>query len=161
VIIGGEQRGSSYRPVLARLVRDLGLEERVLVVGERAHAESPRWLAASDLFCLATRSEGWANVLLEALACGRPVVTTRVGGNAEIVTHPGLGILVPPGADRAFREAILEALARSWDPAALVAHARRHSWETAAEQVLEEFRRLAPHSDGSVTGVPVSRSARG
>jgi glycosyltransferase involved in cell wall biosynthesis len=161
VIVGGEQRGSSYRPVLMRLVRELGLEQRVLVAGERAHDEIPRWLAASDLFCLATRSEGWANVLLEALACGRPVVTTRVGGNAEIVTHPGLGILVPPGDDNAFREAVVEALARSWDPAALVAHARRHSWETAAEQVLEEFRRLTPGSEGSGTGVAVSRAGRG
>jgi glycosyltransferase involved in cell wall biosynthesis len=161
VIVGGEQRGSSYRPVLARLVRELGLEQRVLVAGERAHAEIPRWLAASDLFCLATRSEGWANVLLEALACGRPVVTTRVGGNAEIVTHAGLGLLVPPGDDSAFREAVLEALARSWDPAALVAHARRHSWETAAEQVLEEFRRLAPGSDRPGTDVSISRSSRG
>jgi glycosyltransferase involved in cell wall biosynthesis len=161
VIVGGEQRGSSYRPVLTRLVRELGLEQHVLVAGERGHAEIPRWLAASDLFCLATRSEGWANVLLEALACGRPVVSTRVGGNAEIVTHPGLGILAPPGDDDAFRDAILEALARSWDPAALAAHARRHSWEVAADQVLEEFRGLVPNSGGSDTGVAVARSAGG
>jgi glycosyltransferase involved in cell wall biosynthesis len=84
-----------------------------------------------------------------------------VGGNAEIVTHAGLGLLVPPGDDSAFREAVLEALARSWDPAALVAHARRHSWETAAEQVLEEFRRLAPGSDRPGTDVSISRSSRG
>src|SRR6185295_7817782 len=161
VIVGGEQRGSSYRPVLTRLVRELGLEQHVLVAGERGHAEIPRWLAASDLFCLATRSEGWANVLLEALACGRPVVSTRVGGNAEIVTHPGLSILAPPGDDDAFRDAILEALARSWDPAALAAHARRHSWEVAADQVLEEFRGLVPNSGGSDTGVAVARSAGG
>ncbi len=161
VIVGGEQRGSSYRPVLTRLVRELGLEQHVLVAGERGHAEVPRWLAASDLFCLATRSEGWANVLLEALACGRPVVSTRVGGNAEIVTHPGLGILAPPGDDDAFREAILEALARPWDPAALAAHARRHSWEVAADQVMEEFRGLVPNSGGSDTGVAVARSAGG
>jgi glycosyltransferase involved in cell wall biosynthesis len=146
VIVGGERRADSLRPVLDRLTRELGLEQHVLLAGQRSHDEIPLWMAACDVFCLATRSEGWSNVLLEALACGRPVVSTRVGGNAEIVTDARLGILVPPDDDRALGEALLDALSRHWDPQALAAHARRHSWETVTGDVLAEFHRLVPET---------------
>jgi glycosyltransferase involved in cell wall biosynthesis len=100
-------------------------------------------MGAADVFCLATRSEGWANVLLEAMACGRPVVSTRVGGNAEIVTDASLGTLVPAGDDAAFAEALGAALQRPWAPEALAAHARRHSWERATRDVLAELHDIA------------------
>ncbi len=144
VVVGGERRGDGYREILERRIAEAGVDGHVVLAGERPHAEVPCWLAAADLFCLATRSEGWANVLLEALACGRPVVATAVGGNPEIVTSDRLGILVPPGDDAALAQAIHEALGRRWDEAAMVAHARAHSWERAAGQVAEEFSRLAP-----------------
>src|SRR5262249_55902093 len=74
------------------------------------------------------------------MACGIPVVTTRVGGNAEIVVNERLGTLVPASDDAALVDAILNALVRDWDRDALVAHARAHSWATAAAQVVDEFR---------------------
>jgi glycosyltransferase involved in cell wall biosynthesis len=150
VIVGGERRADSLRPTIERLMRDLGLERHVLLVGEKPHDEIPRWMGACNVFCLATRSEGWANVLLEALACGRPVVSTRVGGNAEIVTSPTLGTLVPADDDRALGEAIQSALDQRWDAAILARHARRHSWEAATNDVLAEFRRLVPEDVGPV-----------
>lgn len=142
VIVGGDRPGDSTRPLIERLVRRHGLEAHVRLAGERPHAEIPLWLAAADVVCLATRSEGWANVLLEALACGRPVVTTRVGGNPEIVAGERLGLLVPPGDDAAFARAILEALARPWDGEAMVGWARAHSWDAAAARVVEEFEQV-------------------
>jgi glycosyltransferase involved in cell wall biosynthesis len=144
VIVGGGQPGNTYRPVLERLVRDASLESHVLLAGERTHDEIPRWIAAADLFCLATRSEGWSNVLLEALACGRSVVSTLVGGNAEIVTGDHLGLLVPYGDRTALERALLDGLDRRWEPEGLAGHARRHSWDVTAEQVLEELTRLVP-----------------
>jgi glycosyltransferase involved in cell wall biosynthesis len=150
VVVGGGQPGNTYRPVLERLIRDAHLESNVLLAGERTHDEIPRWMGAADLFCLATRSEGWSNVLLEALACGRPVVSTRVGGNAEIVTGDHLGLLVPYGDRTALERALLDGLDRRWDPETLAGHARRHSWNVTADQVLEELTRLAP--DRSVRG---------
>jgi glycosyltransferase involved in cell wall biosynthesis len=152
VIVGGGRRADSLRPVLERLVRDLGLQDHVLLAGERPHEQIPLWMGAADVFCLATRSEGWANVLLEALACGRPVVSTRVGGNGEIVTHPGLGALVPAGDDTALAEALDAALERPWAPEVLAGHARRHSWEQATRDVLDELRRAA--GDGSARPAP-------
>ncbi len=153
VIVGGDSPGQTFRPALDRLIQVEGLEGHVLLAGERGHREIPLWLAAADLFCLATRSEGWANVLLEALACGRPVVTTRVGGNPEIITHDSLGVLVPPGDDRALAQEILGALSRPWNIEALVAHARAHSWETTARHVLEEFQRLVPERSSETDAV--------
>jgi glycosyltransferase involved in cell wall biosynthesis len=142
VIVGGERPSDTVRPLLNRLVEQQGLARHVLVAGERPHEEIPFWLASADLLCLATRSEGWANVLLEASACGRPGVTTRVGGNAEVLPDDRFGLLVAPDDDRALEEALLSALRRKWDAAAMVAHARAHSWDQAAGAVLEEFRRL-------------------
>jgi glycosyltransferase involved in cell wall biosynthesis len=150
VIVGDGQPGNTYRPVLERMIREARLESHVLLVGERTHDEIPRWMGAADLFCLATRSEGWSNVLLEALACGRPVVSTRVGGNAEIVTGDHLGLLAPYGDGPALERALLDALGRRWEPEVLVAHARRHSWEVTADQVFEEVVRLVP--DPSLRG---------
>src|SRR6185436_4055708 len=142
VIVGGGRAGESSRPLIETMAARLGVTDRVRLVGERPHEEVATWLAAADLFCLATRSEGWANVLLESLACGTPVVSTRVGGNAEIVSHDGLGILVPAQDDRALAAAIREGLERHWDPRLLVAHAQAHSWDSAVRGVLDEFERV-------------------
>lgn len=144
VIVGGGQPGNTYRPVLERMIRERHLESYVVLAGERSHDEIPHWMGAADIFCLATRSEGWANVLLEALACGRPVVSTRVGGNAEIVTGEHLGLLAPYGDGSALERSLLDALRRRWEPETLAAHARRHSWDATADQVLEELSQLSP-----------------
>ena len=155
VAVGGGRRADSLRPVLEGLIRDKGLHDHVLLAGERPHEEIPLWMAACNVFCLATRSEGWANVLLEALACGRPVVSTRVGGNAEIVTDPSLGTLVPAGNDAAFADALRTALARAWAPEALATHARQHSWDRAARDVLAELHGIAfPAERGPEASVP-------
>jgi glycosyltransferase involved in cell wall biosynthesis len=161
VIVGSERPSDTVRPLLNRLIAQAGLGDHVRIVGERPHDEIPLWLAAADVFCLATRSEGWANVLLEASACGRPVVATRVGGNAEVVSSAGLGILVPPGDDTALADAIAEALRRRWDPAVMVEHARRHSWATAVGAVLDELRGVAGAADPRPAGTKPSGALRG
>jgi teichuronic acid biosynthesis glycosyltransferase TuaC len=139
VIVGGERPSDSVRSRLDKLIDRHRLHDHVLLAGERVQAEIPLWLSAANLFCLATRSEGWANVLLEALACGCPVVSTRAGGNAEIIANESLGILVPPTDDEALAAAVLDGLRRAWDRDALVTYARRHSWDRAAEAVRDEF----------------------
>jgi glycosyltransferase involved in cell wall biosynthesis len=144
VIVGGERPGDSSRSLIERSVARHGLQDAVMLPGARPHDEIPLWLSAANVFCLATRSEGWANVLLEALACGIPVVTTAVGGNPEIITSPALGTLVPYGDGPLLRAALLDALGRRWDAAALIAHARAHSWAVAGREVIEEFDRICP-----------------
>jgi sugar transferase (PEP-CTERM/EpsH1 system associated) len=105
VIVGdGPLRGE-----LERLIRQLGLEGSVWMVGERS--DVPDWLAALDLFVLPSLSEGISNTILEAMACGRPVLATAVGGNPELVDDPATGDLTAPGNEAALADCLLAALA--------------------------------------------------
>jgi teichuronic acid biosynthesis glycosyltransferase TuaC len=162
VVVGGEQPGDPYRRNLERQIDASGLRQHVHFAGPRPHHELPRWYAAADLFCLATRSEGWANALLEAIATGLPVVTTNVGGNREIVRDGQDGLLVPFGDAAALVSSIDLALDRDWDRDAMVAYAARHTWDRAAAAVLEEFRHLVHGSTPRATAAAmVGRLPRG
>ena len=89
VIVGeGEERRE-----LERLISDRGLEERVQLAGDVPHDSLRDWYNAADLFCLMSDREGFPNVLLEAMACGTPVVATRIWGVPEIVTSDSLGLM--------------------------------------------------------------------
>jgi len=138
-VMVGDFRRDAYRDRLEAIIERGALGDRVRLAGLRPHQELPAWYQAADIFCLPTRSEGWANVLLEALACGVPVVATRVGGNPEIIRDERCGLLVPFGDATALGEALGVALETRWDRQAMVTHAATHTWEGAAEQVLEEF----------------------
>jgi glycosyltransferase involved in cell wall biosynthesis len=77
------------------------------------------------------------------MACGLPVVTTDVGGNAEVVAHPALGILVPFGSRDALTAALDSALTRDWDRAAIVAHAHANTWDRRVEVLVDELCAIA------------------
>src|SRR5439155_27155037 len=89
-------------------------------VGARPHEEIPVWMNASDVLCLPSLNEGLPNVALEAMACGLPVVASRVGGVREIVQEGENGSLVPPSDAGALAAALRAALARTWDREAIV-----------------------------------------
>ena len=72
------------------------LPGRIIVAGGRPLDEVGRWVAAADLLTLPSWNEGTPNVVLEALASGRPVVATRVGGIPAVIDGPRLGELVEP-----------------------------------------------------------------
>lgn len=127
---------------LLEMIRRGDLEDHVVFAGSRLNRVLGDWYAASDVFCLPTRSEGWANVLLESLACGTPVVTTRVGGNPEIVSDERYGYLVPFQDAPALRDALVRALDTSWDRHAIARYARAHTWEGAADRVRAEFEQV-------------------
>ena len=151
VIIGGPTSEGDTGPLLARLTQELGLDDHVRLVGPQPHDAIPRWLAAADLFCLATSNEGRANVVMEALACGVPVVTTRVGGNAEIVHHGENGLLVPLGDTAALRTALLTGLDRSWDRQAIAAPWQAQSWDRTSTEVLRELEAVIRPGGSSMT----------
>jgi glycosyltransferase involved in cell wall biosynthesis len=83
LIIVGDGKG---RAAMEETLRPLG--DRVVFTGARPFAEIPIWMAACDLFTLPSHHEGTPNVLLEALASGRRVVATRVGGIPDVVFAP-------------------------------------------------------------------------
>lgn len=142
VIAGGPTPEGNNEAALRAQIYSLGLTGWVHLLGPVAPAELRFVYSAGDLFVLATRFEGWANVFLEALACGVPIVTTQVGGNAEVVSSPEVGVLVPYGDAAALYTAIAAALQRNWDRQAILAHARAQSWQTRIPMLVNEFRAL-------------------
>jgi glycosyltransferase involved in cell wall biosynthesis len=106
------------------------------------HEQLATWFSAADVFCLASEKEGRANVLLEAIACGTPIVATRVWGTPEIVTDERYGLLVDAVTPDVLGSAIVEALERTWDRDAIVAHAASFSWEGTAAEMDKVLRSL-------------------
>jgi glycosyltransferase involved in cell wall biosynthesis len=92
------------RDELRAQIGELGLEERVTLAGERPDAVDV--IAASDVFVLSSSNEALPLVVLEAMALGRPVVATDVGGVGDAVQHEQSGLLVPPGDAPALAAAI-------------------------------------------------------
>ena len=124
VLIGD---GSQKQVLLARCLA-LGIGDRVAFVGRRSPDDVSLWLSASDVLCLPSRREGCPNVVLEALASGRPVVAARVGGVPELLNDRN-GIMVPPDDAGALAEALAQAFARDWNPLELRASVPSLTWQ--------------------------------
>ncbi len=107
------------------------LDNTISLVGAQTHDRIPLWLAACDVLALPSWNEGMPNVVLEALASGRRVVATRVGGVPEVVT-PELGILVRPRDLTALEHALEAALSTDYDPATVSAALNRPDWDGSA-----------------------------
>jgi glycosyltransferase involved in cell wall biosynthesis len=103
----------------------------VTFAGARPHGEIPTWLAAADVLVMPSWNEGTPNVVLEAIACGRRVVATAVGGVPDVVPEAA-GVLVTPRDPEALAEAVWSTLARPYDPASVVAALRTPDWDESA-----------------------------
>jgi glycosyltransferase involved in cell wall biosynthesis len=121
------------RAACARAAGSLG--DRVLLPGARPLEEVPLWMAASDALVLPSWAEGTPNVVLEALACGRRVVATHVGGIPDLITSPELGELVPARQPRLLADALDRALDTRYDPAAVARAGARGSWDESARRL--------------------------
>lgn len=141
VTIGGPGGSDSRLHAIEQRVRSEGLEAAVHIAGAQPHDKIPLWLAAADVFCLATSREGCPNSVIEALACGTPVVVTSVGGVPEIVRDGDDGFLVPYFDGAAFARALAAALERDWDRDEIARRAAARTWEEAAAAVYEELER--------------------
>jgi teichuronic acid biosynthesis glycosyltransferase TuaC len=138
LLIAGE---GPDRAMLERKARGLGLTERVRFLGAQPHGALPALLGAADALVLPTSFEGIANVWIESLACGTPVVTCDVGGAREAIDRPEAGRLVErePGA---VAEAVRALLADPPDPAAVRKSAERFSWDRNAADLYEHLSAL-------------------
>ncbi|MDP2266346.1 MAG: glycosyltransferase, partial [Thiobacillus sp.] len=93
-----------------------------------------------------------ANVFLEAMACGLPVVSTDVGGNTEVVCREVLGSIVPFGDATALQAALSAALSKDWDRKAIIEYAQDNQWDKRVEQLLRVFGQLlepSPQADAA------------
>jgi glycosyltransferase involved in cell wall biosynthesis len=107
--------------------KEQGLAERVRFPGRVAHAQLYTWFSAASVFCLPSYAEGVPNVVLEAMACGTPVVATDVGGIGEILPEFA-GTLIPAKDAKALEQALEHALDGEWDRTRTVAHTASFDW---------------------------------
>jgi len=129
--IAGE---GTCRGALEQQIRELGLQNDVILLGSVANDQLKYWYSAADVSCLASSREGWANVLLESMACGTPVVATRVGGTPEVIISEELGLLAERNVP-AITDALQSALKRRWNRERIATFARQRSWDVVAEEV--------------------------
>ena len=132
LVIAGE---GAERNNLMTLAARLGVADRVHLPGNIPHAELATYYAAADVSVLASTREGWANVLLESMACGTPVVASDIPGNDEVVSTPEAGLVVA-GTEDGIAAGVRSLLARPPDRERTIRYAQSMSWdETSAGQV--------------------------
>jgi glycosyltransferase involved in cell wall biosynthesis len=140
VIVGGRGAEEDNSAALHALVGRLNIADKVRFVGAKPPDEVAVWLAASDVFVLASDFEGCPNVVLEAMACGRPVVATRVGDIGRMVPSFA-GVLFDDPEDTAqLAGSLVAALSRNWDAEKIRAQVASRSWNDVAQHVLAVWR---------------------
>ncbi len=109
-----------------------GAPTRMRLVGSQAFETIPLWLAACDLLVLPSWNEGTPNVVLEALACGRRVLSTEVGGVPDVITSSALGAMVPARSPSQLAAALEREYATQYHPEEIVSLGSRGDWSQSA-----------------------------
>ena len=133
----GEDRGN-----LERMARDFGVEVRVRFVGVVAPDELKWYYSAADALVHCSSQEGWANVLLESMACGTPVSTTAIPGTVEVVTAPDAGALMRDRSPDSLVEAFARLFADKPRRLATRTYAERFSWDATTRGQVALFSRI-------------------
>jgi glycosyltransferase involved in cell wall biosynthesis len=152
ILVGGTPSflaSGIYWNTLRDIVAQSGVSERVKFVGTVPYDEVVSYYRAADLFVLPTLYEGLPKVVLEAMACGLPVVTTRVSGNTDAVVDGETGVLVDPRSVEQLRDAMLSVLSDPGMMRRMSAKGRGRAeemftWERAAREVSQVYSELLP-----------------
>ncbi len=144
----GEQRPTALlvgegasRKKFEKRARSLGIADNCKFLGSVTHSELPVYMNAADVLCLPSRNEGCPNVILEAHACGLPVIASRTGGIPELITEGKTGIMVEKENPPALKEAILSFFASNWNRAE-IARSNERSWNEVARETLDVLARV-------------------
>ncbi len=127
------------RAKLEALASQLGVTDRVTFLGAVPQAQLRGHYGSADALVLSSSREGWANVLLEAMACGTPVVASRVYGTPEVVAAPEAGVLMRERSYQGVADAVNALRANYPDRAATRRYAERFSWDDTTEGQLRLF----------------------
>ena len=145
-LVIGKTTEADHFAELQQLAGSLGMQGRFRLAGEREDVAAV--LKASDIFCLPSRSEGFSNALIEAMACSLPCVATDVGGNAEAIRSGANGFIVHPERPEELAQRILDlvgapAKAREIGAAARRTVEERFTFGTMIDNVAGIYRELA------------------
>jgi len=138
VIVG---TGPDLTP-LKELAEAKNLSNRVRFVGQVPNEQLKYWYSAADALVLFSSREGWANVLLESMACGTPVIATDIWGTPEVVSTANAGRLMSDRSPEAFVDAYSSLFSSLPDRKAVRKHAERFSWDETSEAQVELFRKI-------------------
>lgn len=127
---------------LGKLAKTLGVADRVHFIGAVSQNDLRYYYSAADVFVLASSREGMANVLLESLACGLPVVATPIWGTPEVVALPAAGALTRDRSASALSDAVNALLQNYPDRSQTRRFAEEFSWDNTTQGQIEIFRRI-------------------
>jgi glycosyltransferase involved in cell wall biosynthesis len=138
------------RAKLENLARELKVLDRVTFLGAVPQAQLRAHYGAADALVLSSSREGWANVLLEAMACGTPVVASRVYGTPEVVAAPEAGVLMRERSYQGVADAVNTLRANYPDRAATRRYAERFSWDDTTEGQIRLFDEVLARRAGNL-----------
>lgn len=124
---------------LQTLITRLGLTERVHLTGIIPNTELKWWYSAADALVLCSSREGWANVLLESMACGTPVVATNIWGTPEVVSTSASGRLMRERTPQSLAESVANLFSDYPDRASVRKHAENFSWNSTSQAQIRLF----------------------
>ena len=136
LLIAGE---GPERSRLTSLAHSLGVASRVTLLGSLPHARLPVLYNAADLSMLSSSREGWANVLLESMACGTPVIASPITGNPEVVQSPAAGRIAEENSPAGLAKAVRDWEATQPDRRLTRSYAERFGWEETSAGQLKVF----------------------
>lgn len=140
----------SERKRLLHLTQQLNLTQRVTFHDAMPQATLTEFYNAADILVLASSREGWPNVLLEAMACGTPVVATDVGGVREILTDPTVGRIVTEPNPYCLATEINQILKSPPDRQTVRYYAEKFDWEAVSDGQLGIFHAALTATNPSV-----------
>jgi len=146
---------------LKALARQCGVSARVRFLGALTQPRLREYYGAVDALVLASSREGWANVLLESMACGTPVIASDVGGTAEVVASPAAGVMMTERTPAALAHAARQLFASYPAAGATRSYAERFSWDETTQAQLALFERIVEEraSRPAVAGPPRTLAA--
>jgi len=172
LIIGGDRdnRGNSADTEMERLkhlASQLGLDPVVTFLGSQPQEALPLFYSAAEVCLLPSRYESFGMVALESMACGTPVIASRVGGLNYTVRDGQTGYLIPEGNPRAIADRLdrllRDSALRSFMGSRGIDQAKRHSWENITSQILSLYNRILSRKSSHALGpdrLSVSNTAK-
>lgn len=140
--------GGPERAALEAQAKARGVADRVRFLGVVPHDDLPSLYGAADALVLASSREGWANVLLEAMACGTPVVASPIWGTPEVVAEPAAGVMMPERSAEGVVAGVGALRAQLPDRAQTRGYAERFSWDSTTSGQLDLFSSILSSRSG-------------
>jgi len=122
---------------LGQLSKALNIADKVQLLGSVEHHKLPALITHAKALVLPSYNEGVPNVVLEAMACGTPVLATNVGGIPEVVDEKICGRLIKPRCEIAVENGLNDILNQPWNKEQIKAHSKKFTWENNKRQLIE------------------------